>query len=152
MYSMMRDSEWRPTKPEKPVIKIRVMIVDEHPAVRHALKLRLEAFPNIEVVAVAQDCQEGMEKARTALPNVVLMELKGRNTHQPAAILEMSGVVPENPLGVIILTTYADGEEQQAAFDAGAQRYLLKQIDTAKLVEEIEAVARETSDNRHMPI
>ena len=125
--------------------KIRVMIIDEHLAVRRALATRLSSFPNIEVVAAARDCQEGMEQAKINEPNVVLMELKGRNNHQPRAIKEMSTALPEHPLGVIVLTSYADDEEQQAAFEAGAQRYLLKQIDTAKLIDEIEAVARETS-------
>jgi NarL family two-component system response regulator LiaR len=128
--------------------EIRVMIIDEHLAVRRALAARLAAFPNIDVVATARDCREGLERALDNRPDVVLMELKGKNSYQPEAIREMNNALPEHHVGIIVLTSYADDEEQQAALKAGAKRYLLKHIDTAKLTDEIEAVAAEALGTR----
>ena len=42
-----------------------------------------------------------------------------------------------------MLTSYAEDDEREAALAAGASRYLLKHIDTARLLSEIEAVAAE---------
>lgn len=148
MNSLMQDAGWSASGPGKPMNEIRVMIIDEHLAVRRALAARLASFPNIDVVATARDCREGMEQALDNRPDVVLMELKGKNSSQPEAIREMKDAMPEHQIGIIVLTSYADDEEQQAALKAGAKRYLLKHIDTAKLTDEIEAVAAEASSTR----
>jgi len=126
--------------------KIRVMIIDEHLAVRRALATRLTSVPNIDVVATAQNCREGVKHAQTNPPDVVLMELKGKYSQEPDAVREMKKALPEHPVGVIVLTSYDDDGEHQAAIKAGAKRYLLKNIDTASLTAEIEAVANETLD------
>jgi DNA-binding NarL/FixJ family response regulator len=47
------------------------------------------------------------------------------------------------PVGIIVLTSYSDSDERESALQAGARRYLLKNIDTARLLIEIEAVAGE---------
>ena len=148
MNSLTQDAGRSATGPGKPVNEIRVMIIDEHLAVRRALAARLASFPNIDVVATARDCREGLELALDNRPDVVLMELKGKNSHQPESIREMNNALPEHHIGIIVLTSYADDEEQQAALVAGAKRYLLKHIDTAKLTDEIEAVAAEASGTR----
>ena len=148
MNSLIQDTGWSATEPGKPMNEIRVMIIDEHLAVRRALAARLASFPNIDVVATARDCREGMEQALDIRPDVVLMELKGKNSYQPEAIRGMNSGLAEHPIGIIVLTSYADDEEQQAALEAGANRYLLKHIDTAKLTAEIEAVAAESSGAR----
>ena len=121
--------------------KIRVLIIDEHLAVRRALAARLSSFPNIDVVATARHCQEGLEQALAELPDVILMELKGQSNQDTNPVSEMKKALAGHPSGVIVLTSYADVDERQAALDAGANRYLLKQIDTASLTAEIEAVA-----------
>jgi len=148
MNSLTQDAGRSATGPGKPVNEIRVMIIDEHLAVRRALAARLASFPNIDVVATARDCREGLELALDNRPDIVLMELKGKNRRQPESIREMNNALPEHHIGIIVLTSYADDEEQQAALKAGAKRYLLKHIDTAKLTDEIEAVAAEASGTR----
>jgi DNA-binding NarL/FixJ family response regulator len=146
MQVVMPESNWKAAEPGKPMNKIRVMIIDEHLAVRRALAARLASFPNIDVVATARNCQEGVERAQTNPPDVILMELKGKNCQKPDAVAEMKRALPENTVGVIVLTSYTDDEEKQAAIQAGANRYLLKNIDSASLTAEIEAVAKEALD------
>jgi len=125
--------------------RIKVLIVDEHVAVRQALAARLRAFPQIEVVATAQDLREGLDWASKAQPDVILLELKGTGALRPNPVSELNKSLAGHPAGIIVLTTYADDDEREAALEAGARRYLLKHIDSARLITEIEAVASEVS-------
>jgi DNA-binding NarL/FixJ family response regulator len=126
--------------------KINVLIVDEHVAVRRALAARLRSFPHIEVVGTASSVKEGIAEACSTHPDVILMELKGTTASESDPVGEMSKALVKQPAGIIVLTTYADDDEREAAVAAGASRYLLKHIDTASLLVEIESVAAETSN------
>jgi DNA-binding NarL/FixJ family response regulator len=124
---------------------IKVLIVDEYLAVRRALASRLSSYPHIDVIATAIDIREGMDKARTLHPDVILLELKGTSTLLINPVSEMQQAVAGHPAGIIVLTSYAEDDEREAALAAGASRYLLKHVDTARLLSEIEAVATEIS-------
>jgi DNA-binding NarL/FixJ family response regulator len=125
--------------------QIRVLIVDEHPAVRRALAARLGAFGHINVVATAANFHDGQELAHDLHPDVILLELKGASKLQSDPVGNMTRALSGHPAGIIVLTSYADGDEREAALEAGAHRYLLKQIDTVRLLDEIETVAAEAS-------
>ena len=125
--------------------KIRVMIIDEHLAVRRALAARLAAFSHIDVVGTARSFQEGLDKACDCLPDVILLELKGNCKQETNPVGEMNNALTGHAVGIIVLTSYADDDEHQAALEAGAKRYLLKHIDSASLMAEIEAVRDEVS-------
>ena len=133
--------------------KIRVLIIDEHRAVCQALSNRLNAAPTINVVGSEPDFIDGLAGARTLMPDVILLELKNLREgngesrgSDPTAII--SRLLECCTSAVIVLTSYADEQERSGALQAGARRYLLKDIDTVRLVAEIEAVALET---RAMP-
>jgi DNA-binding NarL/FixJ family response regulator len=115
--------------------KIKVLIVDEYLAVRRALAARLSSVPHIDVIATAIDIREGMD--------VILLELKGTSTLLMNPVSEMHQALAGHPAGIIVLTSYAEDDEREAALAAGASRYLLKHVDTARLLSEIEAVAAE---------
>ena len=123
--------------------KIRVLIIDEHPAVCRALMVRLGAVASIEVVGSASTYEEGLVGVRVFQPDVILLELKGSGDNEIQPRTAISGLLAKGPAGVIVLTSYLDEGERQGALEAGARRYLLKEIDTIHLVEEIEAVASE---------
>jgi DNA-binding NarL/FixJ family response regulator len=125
--------------------RIRVLIVDEHLAVRQALATRLGAFPIIEVVATACTLPEALQQANRHHPDVILMELKGASLGQDP-VGEMSRALGGQTVGIIVLTSYADDDEREWALRAGAKRYLLKHIDSAHLLDEIERVAAEVKE------
>jgi DNA-binding NarL/FixJ family response regulator len=103
---------------------------------------------SIKVIGATCDFTEGVKVAQFAQPDIILLELKasghcgdqGPNLNPLAAI---SQLLQTGRSSVIILTSYLDEAELDTAIGAGAKRYLLKDIDTEKLVSEIEAVARE---------
>jgi CBS domain-containing protein/AmiR/NasT family two-component response regulator len=121
---------------------IRLLVVDEHPAVSLALTTRLASTPGIEVVGAAPTFSEGLRAARTLQPDVVLLELKGSG-RQPERVREMAHALNGKGGGIIVLTSYADEDEREMALQTGARRYLLKNINSARLITEIKAVAAE---------
>jgi DNA-binding NarL/FixJ family response regulator len=128
--------------------QIRVLIIDEHGAVRRALATRLGSYPEVKVVAATGCFQEGLERARAVQPNVILLELKGKSGRRPEQVGEMAKVLAGKPAGIIVLTSYAVDDERVAALNAGARRYLVKHIDSALLVAEIQGVAEEVTSNK----
>ena len=127
--------------------KIRLLIIDENSAVRQALETRLRAFEQIELLAVARDFPEGVILARELRPDIILLEPKVRYDygHDPIVHLGklVNGRTPGYSPGIIVLTSYMDEIEREAVLIAGAHRYLLKDIDSTRLVAEIEAVNSE---------
>ena len=144
MSTLAHYETWGSAGSGKPMKQIKVLIVEEHLAVRRALAARLDSFSHIEVVATAPSFAEGVEKVSRCQPDVILLELKGtRGLENPVG--EMNEALAGHPAGIIVLTSYADDDEREAALHAGARRYLLKQIDSARLLNEIEAVANEVA-------
>lgn len=144
MRTLAHVEPWDTARAVVPMKQIRLIIVDEHVAVRRALASRLESYSQVKVVGTASNFQTGMELVQNSKPDVILLELKGRD-QQPDPVGEMSKALANHPAGIIVLTSYADDDEREAALQAGARRYLLKQIDSAQLLAEIEKVAEEAA-------
>lgn len=120
--------------------RIKVLIADDHRVVREGLAAILKTKENIVVVGEAQDGQEAIEKARSLLPDVVLMDVSMPRTTGVEATRQLKREFPH--MGIIALTMY---DEQQYIFDlvrAGATGYLLKDTDSAQIVAAIRAVYR----------
>lgn len=117
----------------------RLLIIDDHNDVRQALEARLHALPQIEVIGCTGCWRTGLEKALKLEPDVVLLETKRADGEG----LEALQCLTERCLStdVVVLTSYFDAEEQEAALREGAARYLLKEIDTSRLAREIQAAA-----------
>lgn len=126
--------------------KIRVLILDEHPSVRRALAELLGSSSRIEVLATAKDLNEGLVCLSTQRVDVVVLGLKSQSGLGGSLPLdERLRAIAGRSRGLLVLATFADDEEREAAFRAGARRYLVKDIDSARLIAEIEAVAAEPS-------
>ncbi|WP_447978962.1 response regulator [Candidatus Nitrospira bockiana] len=120
--------------------RIKVLIVDDHRVVREGLSAILKSKENLEVLGEAQDGQEAVEKARTLLPDVILMDVSMPKMSGVEATRIIKREFPH--IGIIALTMY---EEQQYIFDlvrAGATGYLLKDSDSAQIVKAIQSVYR----------
>jgi DNA-binding NarL/FixJ family response regulator len=115
----------------------RLLIIDEHDAVREALEARLNASTGLEVVGCTGCWEAGLEEAVSKQPDAVLLETKRTDGQGLEALRCLSEQCPS--ASVVVLTSYVDAGEQEKALQAGAARYLLKDIDTPQLVREIEA-------------
>ncbi len=121
--------------------QIRVYIIDVNAAVRRALATRLKADPHLHVIGMSNSLHNAMPHLEILKPDVVIYGLnhKSQNTVS-TAVGELSRTVP-----TIVLVPYADEIERQEMLDAGVKLYLLKQIDSTKLIREIDSIAYPTA-------
>lgn len=126
---------------------VRVLIVDDHDDVRRALVARLSASPLVQVVGNTAAPNGELLTGMAAPPDVVLVETKRADGRG----LEIVRRVVSSPLGaqVIVLTSYHSEWERLTAFCAGAARYLLKDIGSPQLIDEIRAVASASRGRRN---
>jgi DNA-binding NarL/FixJ family response regulator len=119
---------------------IRVLIAEDHAVVRSGLERLLATTPDIEVVAGAADGEQAVALAEEHRPDVVLMDLSMPNVDGIEAtrrILEDRGEAQ-----VVVLTSISDREKIEAALDAGAIGYLLKDAEPEDVIRGIRAAAR----------
>ncbi len=117
---------------------IRVMIVDDHRMVRSGLRGFLEGEAGITVVGEAESGEEAIAHLPAMTPDVVLMDLMMPGIGGIAAIGALRQSHPA--LKIMALTSFADDAQVFPALEAGANGYLLKDIDPDELVAAILAV------------
>ena len=119
--------------------KIRVLLVDDHALFRGGVKALLQRHEEFEVLDEAGDGLEGIKRARSLKPDVVLLDL-----HMPGISgLEAVKVINEEIPGVrvLMLTVSEDAQDLMEALRAGASGYLLKNIETDALLDAIRRAA-----------
>jgi len=121
-----------------PMEKIKVLIADDHRVVREGLAAILKTKDDIHIVGEAQDGMEAVEKVKTLVPDVVLMDVSMPRMGGVEATRQIKREFPH--IGVVALTMY---DEQQYIFDlvrAGATGYLLKDSESSQIVAAIRAI------------
>ena len=119
---------------------IRVLIADDHLIVREGLRMILEARPDIEIVAEAQDGEAAVRLTEALQPQVILMDLRMPGLDGLGAIQRIKARWPQT--AIVILTTYNEDDLMLRGLRAGAQGYLLKDVDRETLFNTIYAAAR----------
>jgi DNA-binding NarL/FixJ family response regulator len=124
-------------------VSIRVAIADDHALVRAGFRALIEAEPGLEVVGEAADGAEAIELARTAQPDVILMDIRMPGTDGVAATSQITTQQPtgQQPARVLVLTTFDLDEYVYAALRAGASGFLLKDTPPAELLTAIRIIA-----------
>ena len=118
----------------------RLLIIDDHDAVREALETRLRIAPDVEIVGCTGCWRTGLRDAARLKPDVVLLEIKRADGQGLDALRCLVEECPHT--GVVVLTSYPDADERAEALRVGAVRYVLKEIDTPQLMREIQAAVR----------
>lgn len=113
----------------------KLYIVDEHPGVRAALVERLGRAANLQVIGHGGEAGLVVHEIRSGQPDVVLLEVK-RKDGMGLEILRQLASLPNAP-HLAVLTSYPTKWEEQAAVRAGAECYLLKEIDSEELIKTI---------------
>ncbi len=124
---------------------IRVFIVDDHGLVRRGVRSYLSLFDDIEVVGEAANGGEALERLRAMnaagdAPDVVLMDLAMEPVDGVTATRELRATMPE--VEVVAVTSLIDQSRVQAALEAGASGYLIKDAAPEELALAIRAAQR----------
>ena len=120
---------------------IRVLVADDQDLVRTGLAMILDAQPGIEVVGQAADGLEAVEFARRLRPDVCLLDIRMPGLDGIAATRELAGPGVEDPLAIVVITTFDLDEYVYGALKAGARGFLLKDAGPDLLVQAIRAAA-----------
>lgn len=117
---------------------IRVVLVDDHGIVRQGLRALLTR-PGIEVIGEAENGEEAVELARTLRPDVMLLDIRMKESDGLQALPQIKAVSPRT--SVIMLTTYANPGYLARAISGGASGYLSKETDPDQIVRAVQAAA-----------
>ena len=120
---------------------IRVLLVDDQALLRAGFRALLDAQADMEVVGEAADGAEGVALARSAAPDVVLMDIRMPGMDG----LEATRRIAEDPkldeVRIVILTTFELDEYVYEALRAGASGFLVKDTEPAELLRGVRVVA-----------
>lgn len=119
---------------------ITILLVDDHPVVRHGLRGMLESEPDLTVVGEAASGAEGVALTAELRPDIVLMDLRMPGMDGVEATATILSRTPQ--ARILILTTYETDRDILRAIEAGAGGYLLKDASAAELARAVRAAAR----------
>lgn len=119
-------------------MKIRVIIADDHKIVRDGLRSMLSRYPEIDVVAEAENGRETVDMVKKHSPEVVIMDIAMPDLNGIEATRQISFEHPE--VKVIALSMHSDRRFVSEIFKAGASAYLLKDCAFEELITAIRSV------------
>lgn len=118
--------------------KIKLMLVEDHALTRIGLKVSLEKYSNLEVIAETENGKKAVELANEHKPDLIIMDI---------GLVEMDGIEAtkqikeKNPtIKVIMLTSHEGEREIMASLASGADGYCLKDTSPEQLYKAIESV------------
>ncbi len=121
------------------MVKIQVMVVDDHPAFREGLSRLLQEEPDIEVVATPEDGVQAVDLASKLKPNVIVMDISMPKMNGIDAAKLIKASSPET--AILIVSAYSYQSYILAALRAGAAGYLLKNAPLQELIKAIRLVS-----------
>jgi DNA-binding NarL/FixJ family response regulator len=118
--------------------KIKVMIVDDHPAFRDGLSRLLSEETDLEIVATPDDTEPVVELANKLQPNVIIMDISMPKLNGIEAARQIKTTCPD--IAILIVSAYSYSSYALAALRAGASGYLLKNSPMPQLLKAIRLV------------
>jgi DNA-binding NarL/FixJ family response regulator len=118
--------------------KIKLMLVEDHVLARLGLKVSLEKYPNLEIVAETANGKEAIELANNKKPDLIIMDI---------GLIVLDGIeatkkIKEaNPnIRIIMLTSHEAEHEIMASLASGADGYCLKDTSPEQLYTAVQSV------------
>ncbi len=118
--------------------KTRVVIVDDHPALREGLKTIINRETSFKVVGEAGTANDGIELIKDIIPDLAIVDISLPDKNGIALVREIKRDLPD--IKILILSMHAKGEFIARAFKAGADGYLTKESATNKLVVGLKSI------------
>jgi len=122
-------------------MSIRVLVADDQEIVRTGLAMILDTHPDIEVIGQARNGREAVALARELRPDVCLFDIRMPDVDGIAATRQLAGPEVDDPLAIVVITTFDLDEYVHGALKAGARGFLLKDAGPELLFQAIHAAA-----------
>jgi two-component system, NarL family, response regulator LiaR len=117
---------------------INILIVDDHPLVRQALKQLIETQSDMKVIGEACNGQEAIKLAGELLPDVVIMDIGMPVLNGLEATRRIKAEFPK--IAILVLTVHTDKEHVLGILEAGAAGYLTKVVFGNDVIRAIQAI------------
>lgn len=120
---------------------ISVLIADDQELIRTGFRMILDAQDGVTVVGEAAGGAEAVQLARSLRPDVCLFDIRMPGMDGIEATQLLAGPDVEDPMAVVVITTFDLDEYVHGALKAGAKGFLLKDAGPELLVQAITAAA-----------
>ncbi len=128
---------------------LRLLLVDDHALFREGLLSLLSYQDDFTVVGEAEDAESALAQARSLEPDIVLMDIELPGEDGVIATRRLTMEMPN--IKVVMLTAHDDSQTLFEAIKAGAQGYLVKNVRSRELLEQLRGLARgEAAISRRM--
>ena len=128
---------------------IRLLIVEDQPAVRQGLRMRLSAEPDFSVIGEASDGEAALALVSGLCPDVVVMDVEMPYLDGIATTRALRLACPSTE--VIILSLHDDDITQAHAKGAGAAAFVAKSMPSETLLTTIRQVAHQARNAQAVP-
>lgn len=119
---------------------VRLLLVDDHALFREGLSALLSHQDDFTVVGEAEDAESALVQARALAPDIVLMDVELPGEDGVNATRRLKLALPS--VTVVMLTVRDDSQTLFEAIKAGAQGYLVKNVRSRELLEQLRGLAR----------
>jgi two-component system response regulator DevR len=120
-------------------MSVGVFLLDDHEVVRTGLRSLLESTDDLVVVGEAGTVADALVRIPLTRPDVALLDVRLPDGSGVEVCREIRSRLPET--ACVMLTSYADDEALFAAIMAGAAGYVLKQVGSGDLVDDVRRAA-----------
>ncbi len=114
----------------------KVLIVDDHPIVRHGLGQLIADDPKLEVIGGAESVNQALKMIEKELPDVVVIDITLENSNGVDLIKQIKAKY-ENSIKMLVSTMHDESMYAERALHAGAMGYINKQESISKVVKAI---------------
>ena len=122
---------------------MRILLADDQPKIRFALRLLLEREPGLDVVGEAAEAESLLAQLEATQPDVVLLDWELPGLSAIGGLPALRAVCPQ--LRVIALSGRL--EARQAALAAGADAFVSKSKPPSQLIATLRAISQEVEDD-----
>ena len=119
---------------------LRLLLVDDHALFREGIMSLLSYQGDFIVVGEAEDAESALNQARALRPDIVLMDIELPGEDGVSTTRRMTMELPA--VAVVMLTVHDDSETLFEAIKAGAQGYLVKNVRSRELLQQLRGLAR----------
>jgi len=119
---------------------VRVLVVDDHPLVRHGLMTLIQAEPSFEVCAEASDEDSALQAVKTSRPDLAIIGLSHRKSTSLELVRRIHMIAPE--VRVLVSSPHESSLYAERALKAGAMAYVCKSESIERTLEALHRVRR----------
>jgi DNA-binding NarL/FixJ family response regulator len=120
--------------------KLRIVVVDDHPAIREAISDTIDGQPDMELCGSAGSANDAFELVRREQPDVAVIDISLGDAHGLDLVQNLRAQHPH--LEVVVFSMYDEEVYAERAIRAGARGYVMKSESTQSVAEAIRAAAQ----------